>query len=343
MLAKTRQSISDTTNVQENLKASSEGSANPQDQNEEKPEDLDIPKRNRSASMGAVIEQNRTMVFLLGRSDIRLISPDRKQVLLHKNFKDLLNCVQGVESADHFGIICTESARKGEYIGYVFKCQSDCVAADIVASLNKSITILLQKNSPTLEKVPEHEFESEDSNNNNLTCDHCPTVWYKRLIQSTELLNDKKKFSTIVRFIETLSGEDQEKVMEKFHSNENVTSFSTKESNEYLLEILEVFCEKKQKRHVHDTIENRSEFLNQYLGGSTIFTKAKRTFTSSLDIFKRRGSRDISDANNNPAKENETQKYKITRSMSLSPCISQTQSFKYDEEPEQMNSQKMDM
>lgn len=37
----------------------------------------------------------------------------------------------------------------------------------------------------------------------------------------------------------------------------------------------------------------RHEFLNQYLGGSTIFMKAKRSLTSSFDqLMKRRGSKD---------------------------------------------------
>lgn len=34
------------------------------------------------------------MVFQIGRSDLRLISPDRKQILLHKQLKDIINCVQ---------------------------------------------------------------------------------------------------------------------------------------------------------------------------------------------------------------------------------------------------------
>lgn len=38
-------------------------------------------------------EINRTMVFQIGRSDLRLISPDRKQILLHKQLKDIINCV----------------------------------------------------------------------------------------------------------------------------------------------------------------------------------------------------------------------------------------------------------
>lgn len=48
-----------------------------------------------------------------------------------------------------------------------------------------------------------------------------------------------------------------------------------------------------QQRHVHDTAENRTEFLNQYLGGSTIFMKAKRSLTSSFDhLLKRKNSKD---------------------------------------------------
>lgn len=34
------------------------------------------------------------MVFQIGRNDLRLISPDRKQILLHKHLKDVINCVQ---------------------------------------------------------------------------------------------------------------------------------------------------------------------------------------------------------------------------------------------------------
>lgn len=39
-------------------------------------------------------EINRTMVFQIGRTDLRLISPDRKQILLHKQLKDIIHCVQ---------------------------------------------------------------------------------------------------------------------------------------------------------------------------------------------------------------------------------------------------------
>lgn len=40
-----------------------------------------------------VDDHNRTMVLQVGRVDMRLISPDRKQVLLHKFNRDVSTCV----------------------------------------------------------------------------------------------------------------------------------------------------------------------------------------------------------------------------------------------------------
>lgn len=41
-------------------------------------------------------EHNRTMVLQVGRNDLRLISPDRKLILLHKQHRDVASCVQGI-------------------------------------------------------------------------------------------------------------------------------------------------------------------------------------------------------------------------------------------------------
>lgn len=37
---------------------------------------------------------NRTMVFLIGRNDVRLISPDTKKILLYIHLKDVTSCIQ---------------------------------------------------------------------------------------------------------------------------------------------------------------------------------------------------------------------------------------------------------
>lgn len=53
-------------------------------------------------------------------------------MLLHKLLRDVASCVQGVKNPEHFGFICRES-NVDCFIGYVFKCQSESVADDLVA------------------------------------------------------------------------------------------------------------------------------------------------------------------------------------------------------------------
>jgi len=77
-----------------------------------------------------VFFQYANLILQVGRYDLRLISPDRKQVLLHKQLKDIASCVQGIKNPEHFGFICKEPEC---FIGYVFKCQSGSVADDLVA------------------------------------------------------------------------------------------------------------------------------------------------------------------------------------------------------------------
>lgn len=345
------QSLSDSSTVQSDLKIfltkgddekSGNESSNSGDVKIEKPKEIlrsdsiDIPKRNRSASIGCV-EQNRTMVFILGRHDIRLISPDRKQVLLHKNFKDLVCTVQGAESSDHFGIICSETKEnKSEYIGYVFKCQSGSIAHDIFQSVSKSCETLQQARLKEEEKNHISDL---------MTCDHCPMVWYNRLCSTIEGLNDKKTEATIIRSIEELSEEDQDIITTKFYGSDKVHSkqFSLAERNKFLIALIEAHCQMRQQRHVHDTIENRSEFLNQYLGGGTIFMKAKRSFIDHL--LKRRGSQDVVDGNNNKLSHDHDDRRSKPRSMSLAPNSPQTMTLKQREieERQQVNTSKMDM
>lgn len=78
----------------------------------------------------------------MGRADLRLISPDRKQVLLHKQIKDVASCVQGAKNSEHFGFICREATIES-FVGYIFKCQSESVADDLVAGETFSFYIEL--------------------------------------------------------------------------------------------------------------------------------------------------------------------------------------------------------
>lgn len=218
------------------------------------------------------------MVFLLGLSDIRLISPDRKQVLLYKDFKDIASCAQGHTNSDHFGVICRETHNDG-FIAYVFKCQSETVADDIVQAISLAFVTCSEQKLKEKSQI--------------LSCDHCPMLWYHKLCNDIEGLNEKKTQTLILRRIETLSEEEQEIIMAKFQGAEEVSQHTLVQQVQFLMMLLRAHCESRQQRHVHDTAENRSEFINQYLGGSTIFMKAKRSLSNSFDhLLKRKSIKD---------------------------------------------------
>ncbi|XP_016911320.1 TBC1 domain family member 1 isoform X2 [Apis cerana] len=258
---------------------------------------MQVPEvmRNRASSTGSVLntrrdsivrggdEHNRTMLFQVGRHDLRLISPDRKQVLLHKQLRDVASCVQGIKNPEHFGFICKEN-NVDFFIGYIFKCQSESVADDLVAAISQAFVGTCE--------VPRKERYSVFS------CEHCPMYWYSKLCQEIEGQNDRRTQNIIFSRMEMLPEDEQEIVVSKYKSAEAAggTGTTLREQNQFLIRLLRVHCEAKQARHVHDTAENRSEFLNQYLSvgvGSTIFKKAKRSLTNSFDnLMKRKGSRD---------------------------------------------------
>lgn len=102
-------------------------------------------------------------------------------------------------------------------------------------------------------------------------------------------MSDRKTQAAILRRLEELEFEEQNIILTKF---KGVETDSVREQNEFLMMLLRAHCEMKQARHVHDTAENRSEFLNQYLGGGTIFMKAKRSLTNSFEMLKRKASKD---------------------------------------------------
>lgn len=235
-------------------------------------------------------DHNRTMVLQVGRCDLRLISPDRKLILLHKQHKDVASCVQGLRNPQHFGFICREHSQQQQqqqqqqqpviwYIGYVFKCESNSVASDAVTAISQAFT------NPETSRAPHARSPPHLT-----SCEHCPMVWYHRLCAEVENLSDRKTQAAIFRRIDQLDEDEQTSIVTKFKGAE---TDSIREQNEFLMMLLRAHCEMKQMRHVHDTAENRSEFLNQYLGGSTIFMKAKRSLSNSFDhLLKRKGSRD---------------------------------------------------
>ncbi|BES94923.1 gtpase activating protein [Nesidiocoris tenuis] len=251
----------------------------------------EVRTRRRSGSLGSVLIPkpethsktneglmtpglNRTMVLHVGKSDLRLVSPDRKQILLYKYLKDINATVQGVKNPSHFAFICREAnADPPAYIGYVFNCQSKDVADNLIAAIGQA--------SATNKKTSLV-----------VSCEHCPMVWYHNLCTELEGLSEKAMEVQLSKYLESLPSQELAIVKMKLGGAE-IPEGNASEHIQLVMMLLRAHCESKQARHVHDTPENRHEFLTHYLGSGTIFMKAKRSLTSSFDqLLKRRNSKD---------------------------------------------------
>ena len=74
------------------------------------------------------------MLLQVGRTDLRLISPDTKQVLLHKSFREISHCACGLDNKECFGFICRENGHSS-YLGYIFRLSDMLLTRHIVCNI----------------------------------------------------------------------------------------------------------------------------------------------------------------------------------------------------------------
>ncbi|CAB4064305.1 TBC1D4 [Lepeophtheirus salmonis] len=197
---------------------------------------------------------NKTMLMQIGRSDIRLIYPDRRQILFNKCLKDII----------HYH-------SSGGSMGYVFKCQSSSVVNDVVTCLRTA-----------------HQFVQERIHReNNRTCVSCPMYMYQQLVRDMDgAATNRLAHSILLKRLDKLPEDERNSIMDKLTGAE---TSDIEEKNEIILVLLKAYCEIKQKSHKHsieDAMDNKSIFLNE-VGGSIL--RAKRSLTNSFsDMIKRK-------------------------------------------------------
>ncbi|XP_063102916.1 TBC1 domain family member 4 isoform X2 [Cavia porcellus] len=230
-------------------------------------------------------EQNRTMLFQVGRFEINLISPDTKSVVLEKNFKDISSCSQGIKHVDHFGFICRESPEPGlsQYICYVFQCASESLVDEVMLTLKQAFsTAAALQSAKTQIKL----------------CEACPMHSLHKLCERIEGLYPPRAKLVIQRHLSSLTDNEQADIFERV---QKMKPISDQEENELVILHLRQLCEAKQKTHVHIgegplTVSNNTVPENATSSGrfklDILKNKAKRSLTSSLEnIFSRGANR----------------------------------------------------
>lgn len=133
------------------------------------------------------------MLLQISRCDVKLISPDRKSVLLSRPFCDISHCSQGVQHTESFGFICRDATSESNNVCYVFKCQNSSVADEILAGnfrifLQYYLKFKLVCSFPFLIvlKLASHSAAESQKRIQGNICEQCPAVWLQRLVQDVE-------------------------------------------------------------------------------------------------------------------------------------------------------------
>nr|XP_055182509.1 TBC1 domain family member 1 isoform X2 [Nyctereutes procyonoides] len=233
------------------------------------------------------IEDNRTMLFTIGQSEVYLISPDTKKIALEKNFKEISFCSQGIRHVDHFGFICRESSGGGgfHFVCYVFQCTNEALVDEIMMTLKQAFTVAAGQQTA---KAPAQ------------LCEGCPLQGLHKLCERIEGMNSSKTKLELQKHLTTLTNQEQATIFEEVQKSR---PRSEQRENELIISFLRCLYEEKQKVHIHiGEIKQTSQIAAENIGSelppsATRFrldmlkNKAKRSLTESLESILSRGNK----------------------------------------------------
>uniref|UniRef100_A0A667XNS4 TBC1 domain family member 1 n=1 Tax=Myripristis murdjan TaxID=586833 RepID=A0A667XNS4_9TELE len=175
------------------------------------------------------LQENRTMLFTVGRSQIFLVSPDTKKVAIEKSFREISFCSQGIRHVDHFGFICRETVEGGSchFVCYVFQCTDESLVDEIMLTLKQAFSVAaLQQSAKT---------QSQQ-------CDSCPMQQLHRLCERIE----GRKLSPGLLY----SSGKSEKLI-SFPDFNKARPKNDQEENELVMASLRNLYEERQRSHQH--------------------------------------------------------------------------------------------
>uniref|UniRef100_A0A3Q1ANG7 TBC1 domain family member 1 n=1 Tax=Amphiprion ocellaris TaxID=80972 RepID=A0A3Q1ANG7_AMPOC len=273
------------------------------------------------------LQENRTMLFTVGRSQIFLVSPDTKKVAIEKSFKEISFCSQGIRHVDHFGFICRETVEGGSchFVCYVFQCTDESLVDEIMLTLKQAFSVAaLQQNAKT---------QSQQ-------CDSCPMQQLQRLCERIEGLHPSKTKLELQRYLATLDNQEQASI---FENTMRARPKSDQEENELVMASLRNLYEERQKSHQHtlpgDVCEDAApapvEVQQQSSSRQRLEqfkSRAKRSLTESLEGIWKGSSKARAQRDNSEGSDSGSSVCTVNSSQDQ-PCIDDPLSSSFHTRP----------
>ncbi|XP_034395749.1 TBC1 domain family member 1 isoform X1 [Cyclopterus lumpus] len=225
------------------------------------------------------LQENRTMLFMVGRSQIFLVSPDTKKVAIEKSFKEISFCSQGIRHVDHFGFICRETVEGGSchFVCYIFQCTDESLVDEIMLTLKQAFSVAaLQQNAKT---------QSEQ-------CDGCPMQHLHRLCERIEGLHPSKTKLELQRHLATLDNQEQASV---FENTMRARPKSDQEENELLMASLRGLYEERQRSHHHTQPGDSTQVCEEAAAPAPVDSQQSSS-RQRLEQFKSRAKRSLTES-----------------------------------------------
>ncbi|KAM7419192.1 hypothetical protein PAMA_016353 [Pampus argenteus] len=225
------------------------------------------------------LQENRTMLFTVGRSQIFLVSPDTKKVAIEKSFKEISFCSQGIRHVDHFGFICRETVEGGSchFVCYVFQCTDETLVDEIMLTLKQAFSVAaLQQNAKT---------QSQQ-------CDSCPMQQLHRLCENIEGLHPSKTKLELQKHLATLDNQEQASV---FENTMRARPKSDQEENELVMASLRNLYEERQRSHQHTLPGDNKQVCEEAVPGP-VEAQQQSSSRQRLEQFKTRAKRSLTES-----------------------------------------------
>ncbi|XP_029914678.1 TBC1 domain family member 1 isoform X2 [Myripristis murdjan] len=225
------------------------------------------------------LQENRTMLFTVGRSQIFLVSPDTKKVAIEKSFREISFCSQGIRHVDHFGFICRETVEGGSchFVCYVFQCTDESLVDEIMLTLKQAFSVAaLQQSAKT---------QSQQ-------CDSCPMQQLHRLCERIEGLHPCKTKLELQRHLATLDNQEQASV---FENTMRARPKNDQEENELVMASLRNLYEERQRSHQH-TQPGDSKRVNEEAAPGPVEVQQQSSSRQRLEQFKTRAKRSLTES-----------------------------------------------
>uniref|UniRef100_A0A670YAF3 TBC1 domain family member 4 n=1 Tax=Pseudonaja textilis TaxID=8673 RepID=A0A670YAF3_PSETE len=233
------------------------------------------------------IAGNRIMLFTIGQSEVYIISPETKKVVIEKSFKEISFCSQGICHVDHFGFICREpSKNRGfHFVCYVFQCTDEALVDEIMMTLKQAFSVA----------ASQQNFKAQLQ-----FCDECPMQILHKLCEKIEGMHPSKTKLELQKHLTALNNQEQASIFEEV---QKIRPRNEQKENELIISILRNVYEEKQKDHVHlgevkQTGQSTGEAMGNEMPNSTsrfkldvLKNKAKRSLTESLENILSRGNK----------------------------------------------------